>query len=521
MFRGLKQIHSRLSFLAAYLSLAICGGQQHPLPTFGTTVVIPGGLIGKVYHIPAIDALPKFEKLEPVGTIYTKVLYVPLREFTEGFPGVTDRIEWFAIDYTGRIYIDRPGNYRFHLNSDDGSILYIDGKLVINNDPFHGREGIGTVVKLGGGIHGIRVSYYQGPRYHLSLMLTVAGPGDKRFRPFNTDDFAAPTNPADWKYGSPDALLLPPNPDAGRTRLRDVIRPDPVVSLSLQVLSHDQPVRDLKQSDFIVRDEGESQVITGFSFADQPLDLFLLFDASPGMKPFIERVKATAQRALSQLDGRDRVGIVLFGEEPEIALDLASDREMVTAAIRKIHTGPFGPGGKDLNGAVALTAHDLRDRARPESTVAMVILTDNDGSKGIISDRATRDALWQTNVILSGLLARVGTTVGTTVGTSIGAGTPRNPDGATGDRPQPADVRQFIEATGGEMLSMDERNIPLAEILRSLRERYRIAYRAPGGKPKTIRGISVELTGEARARLPDARIRVRGAHVVEDSSGTH
>ena len=70
---------------------------------FGTTVVIPSGLRGDIYYIsPNSASLPKFEKLEPVGTIYTNGLNIPPREFTEGFPGVTKRVEFFAIDYTGR-----------------------------------------------------------------------------------------------------------------------------------------------------------------------------------------------------------------------------------------------------------------------------------------------------------------------------------------------------------------------------------------------------------------------------------
>ena len=49
------------------------------------------------YLIEPSEWLPKFEKLEPVGTIYAKGLYIPPREFMEGFPGITDRVEWFAI----------------------------------------------------------------------------------------------------------------------------------------------------------------------------------------------------------------------------------------------------------------------------------------------------------------------------------------------------------------------------------------------------------------------------------------
>src|SRR5579862_5942919 len=234
---------------------AICYAQGGSLATFGTTVVIPGGLTGKIYNIPPSSSrLPKFEKLEPVGTIYATGLDIPPTEFTEGFPGVTDRIEWFAIDFNGRFYIRNPGSYRFRLCSDDGSKLYFDGKVAIDNDGIRGTECLDTGVKLSGGIHTIRLSYFQGPRYHLCLMLGVQKPGDTTLWPFNTDDFAAPENPADWKYGSLDSLVTPPDSDIGRRNMKEEF---PTVSVSAAVLSHGEPVRGLQPADFVVRDAGE------------------------------------------------------------------------------------------------------------------------------------------------------------------------------------------------------------------------------------------------------------------------
>jgi PA14 domain len=156
---------------------------------FGTTVVVPGGLRGDVYYIPPGTAkLPEFHWFKPVGSIYTSSLNVPPQSFLQGFPGVTDRFEWFAIDYSGRFWIENPGVYRFALTSDDGSKLYID------DEP--------ASVKLSGGIHRIRVSYFQGPRDQVALVLQVAGPGDT-WRIFSTDEFKPPPDPDTWSY--PDA----------------------------------------------------------------------------------------------------------------------------------------------------------------------------------------------------------------------------------------------------------------------------------------------------------------------------
>jgi hypothetical protein len=144
--------------------------------------------------------------MKPVGTIYTTALNVPTRDFTQGFPGVTKRFEWFAIDYTGRFWIQKPGVYEFNLTSDDGAKLYIDGRESIDNDGQHPPVTRQGRTSLSGGIHRIRVSYFQGPRYQVALVLKVAGPDDKEPRVFSTDEFKPPPHPEDWKYGNAGEL---------------------------------------------------------------------------------------------------------------------------------------------------------------------------------------------------------------------------------------------------------------------------------------------------------------------------
>lgn len=165
---------------------------QEPVPTFGTTVVINSGLKGLVYHIRHnSEHLPRFEKLKPKGTIYTTSLNVPPRDFKTGFPGVTTRFEWFAIDYTGKFWIEKPGLYRFSLTSDDGSRLYIDDQLTVDNDGVHSTEERSASLELAQGVHNIRVSYFQGPKYTVALILMIAGPGEN-YRVFDTDEFKPP-----------------------------------------------------------------------------------------------------------------------------------------------------------------------------------------------------------------------------------------------------------------------------------------------------------------------------------------
>lgn len=191
-------------FAAVSLLLVSCfssiAGQQDSIPTFGTTVVIPSGLRGLVYHIRHnTNKLPDFEKLKPVGTIYTSALNIPSQDFRQGFPGVSKRSEWFAIDYTGRFWIDKPGMYSFMLTSDDGARLYIDDKLIVDNDGVHPPVDRTGSIEMTGGVHGIRVSYFQGPRFQVALVLRVTPPGEEP-RVFSTDEFKPPLHPETWPF---------------------------------------------------------------------------------------------------------------------------------------------------------------------------------------------------------------------------------------------------------------------------------------------------------------------------------
>ena len=193
-----------LSLLACAL---LAAGQEQPPVSFGTTVVLPGGLEGVVYHISRFSkAIPNLQKEKPRGKVYATSLNVPNRDFKEGFPGVTKRLEWFAIDYTGRFWIEKPGLYRFALTSDDGSRLFIDERTVVDNDGVHPAATKTASVELAGGIHHIRVQYFQGPGLQVALVLEVAGPdiagAEGALRVFSTDEFKPPANPEDWKFPS-------------------------------------------------------------------------------------------------------------------------------------------------------------------------------------------------------------------------------------------------------------------------------------------------------------------------------
>lgn len=113
-------------------------------------------------------------------TFFTDHLDVPPRSFTQGFPGVTARTEWFAVYYSGMFHVRESDYFTFRLISDDGSRLFIDDYLVIDHDFQHAPIARDATIPLAVGKHAMRLEYYQGPRDRIALQLFVTGRDGQR-----------------------------------------------------------------------------------------------------------------------------------------------------------------------------------------------------------------------------------------------------------------------------------------------------------------------------------------------------
>jgi len=200
-----------------FLSMIACLAAQET-PTFGTTVVSSSGFRGQIYHLkPETEFLPNLEKLKPVGAIYATELNVQPQTFQQGFPGVTDRFEWFAILYAARIWIEHEGRYAFTLLSDDGAKLRVDRKLLIDNDGIHQPSKLEASAVLTRGVHELQISYFQGPRYYVALELGIVPPG-QAWRVLRTNEFLVPEGVTDLKPGKIEKIKSASNlPEAGPT----------------------------------------------------------------------------------------------------------------------------------------------------------------------------------------------------------------------------------------------------------------------------------------------------------------
>jgi len=75
--------------------------------------------------------------------------------FNEIFSG-----KQFSVIWSGRLYAPRSGLYKFYTESDDGSFLYIDNKLVVDNGGDHGIKTVKGSMYLTEGYYDIKIKYY-------------------------------------------------------------------------------------------------------------------------------------------------------------------------------------------------------------------------------------------------------------------------------------------------------------------------------------------------------------------------
>ena len=159
---------------------------------FGSTGRSENNMLeGRVFQLkPGIKKLPQnmHKDYESLIVLYTRQLDIQPMDFKKGSPVFGDIFKWFGIQYRGVITIKESGLYRYRVLSDDGSKLYIDDILVIDNDGIHESISRAGEIYLAPGTYPIRVDYFQGPKKEIALQLFATLPGGEE-QIFDLKDF--------------------------------------------------------------------------------------------------------------------------------------------------------------------------------------------------------------------------------------------------------------------------------------------------------------------------------------------
>ena len=151
------------------------------------------------------NKLPDFSKLKHAkdGSLPNGLMDIKAAEMKDGF----------AMVFEASLNVPKDGQYTFNLSSDDGSKLYIDGKLLISNDGIHpANKAINKKIKLKSGSVALKVEYFEGSGQE-ELNVAWTGPG------FKNKGLSTTGGKKTKKGGGGPPIPLEPNKVAGEAKL--------------------------------------------------------------------------------------------------------------------------------------------------------------------------------------------------------------------------------------------------------------------------------------------------------------
>jgi Ca-activated chloride channel family protein len=195
----------------------------------------------------------------------------------------------------------------------------------------------------------------------------------------------------------------------GQDPKEDVIRVDTqLIDVPIAVTtSTGVALRGLKQSNFVVYEDGKRQDIADFAAVAEPFEVALLLDTSGSTRNDLALIQRSAQYFIDSLRPGDRVAIISFNTArdtksafavPEIITGLTDDRRLLTRAVSRVATSngtPFYDALVQIADTVFKDPPGEQFRGRR----AFVALTDGVDSSSIEEFDAANDELQQRGVI--------------------------------------------------------------------------------------------------------------------------
>ena len=143
---------------------------QDPLVTYK-----PGLLAEYFDFTTALTTIPALNGRVPeVTRTDNQIAYASVTTAWAGLP--TTMVDTFASRHSGWLKVDTAGSYTVFIKSDDGSRLFLNGALVINNDGAHGMRERSAVLTLPAGYHRLMVEFFEGTG-GAGLEFRWSGPG--------------------------------------------------------------------------------------------------------------------------------------------------------------------------------------------------------------------------------------------------------------------------------------------------------------------------------------------------------
>jgi len=142
---------------------------------FAKTTLVPAGRMPSAALEPGLRVAyyeQAFPSARAVGAIDPTRVETVAAVTLPGF----QRPETYGLLFTGYLRVEQPGLYTISLSSDDGSVLEIGDRVVVDNDGWHSDAVRSGMIALEAGIHPLTIRYVQGSG-GASLGATIAPDG--------------------------------------------------------------------------------------------------------------------------------------------------------------------------------------------------------------------------------------------------------------------------------------------------------------------------------------------------------
>ena len=214
-------------------------------------------------------------------------------------------------------------------------------------------------------------------------------------------------------------------------------------------------VTNLQQPAFKVLENGIEQPLKIFRREDIPVSLGIIIDNSGSMRDKKNRVAAAALNLVKASNPQDEVFIVNFNDDAYLDQPFTSDIKKMQEALDRIET----KGGTAMRDAISMSMDYLKDKAKKEKKVLVVVTDGNDNTSNINLEELMRKAQ-QSDVLIY----------------SIGILSEEEPREAKKARRALSDLAKASGAVDYYPKDLEEIDRIVPEVAHEIRNQYTLAY---------------------------------------------
>jgi VWFA-related protein len=271
-------------------------------------------------------------------------------------------------------------------------------------------------------------------------------------------------------------------------------------------------VGDLKQTDFVILEDGTKQQVTHFSQDSLPLSVVLLIDRGGCIDPYGTEVHRAANEALARLKETDEVAVMTYEDDVELIQKFTRDRKEIEGALERI---PKKQEWSDhcLNKAFAQAADYMVSAGNPVGRRVIITITgitrNFDCGHGP-SGKSAKQSVYESGSVVCGLIPK--TTVQRMENKYMNLGTKMV--GFFGARTM--DIKELADETGGEVMEEkpEQLDTTFATLIDHLRKRYSLAFVSSNRKRDgSLRKLKIDVAPELEKSQGKLVVKARRSYI--------